>query len=206
MGLGTRIKAMGLMPDVGKLTESFEAKFGELRDRLDTIIERLDTLIAQGKDQAGQVGIILGVGIVILVLALIGLLAVCTPGENDHGDSLGRVQLISHDRGGCYDEYDCDDYGRRGCDERGCYEEGPPDDRDRGGKQTCFMACYITVPGVPGMGGDQPPPRERASLFPPTPDKIIGGIQVMGDAGIKLGSTIAQLVIDYVVTVFRFIV
>lgn len=44
------------------------------------------------------------------------------------------------------------------------------------------------------------------SLVPPTPDKIINGIQVMADAGIKLGTTIAQLVIDYVVTVFRFIV
>lgn len=43
-----RLKMAGFMPDMGKLTESFEAKFGELRDRLDTIIERLDTLIAQG--------------------------------------------------------------------------------------------------------------------------------------------------------------
>lgn len=49
MALKERIKAMGFgLPDMGKLTESFEAKFGELRDRLDTIIERLDTLIAQG--------------------------------------------------------------------------------------------------------------------------------------------------------------
>lgn len=44
------------------------------------------------------------------------------------------------------------------------------------------------------------------SLFPPTPDKVIEGIQIMADAGIKLGTTIAQLVIDYVVTVFRFVV
>lgn len=44
------------------------------------------------------------------------------------------------------------------------------------------------------------------SLVPPTPDKIIGGIQIMADAGINLGTTIARLVIDYVVTVFRFIV
>jgi len=120
---------------------------------------------------------------IVLVLALIGLAAVCTPGEDDH--SLGRVELVSHHRDRC-DYDDCDD-------------------RD-GGKQTCFMACYIVIPN-PMPGGDQPPPpEERAALFPPTPDKIIGGIQTMGDAGIKLGSTIAQLVIDYVVTVFRFIV
>lgn len=44
------------------------------------------------------------------------------------------------------------------------------------------------------------------SLIPPSPEKIIGGIQVMADAGINLGSTMARLVIDYVITVFRFIV
>jgi hypothetical protein len=43
------------------------------------------------------------------------------------------------------------------------------------------------------------------SLVPPTPDKIIAGIQLMADAGINLGTTIARLVIDYVVTVFRFL-
>ena len=104
--------------------------------------------------------------------------------DDDHG-SLGRVELISH--------------RHRDCDYDDC------EDRD-GGKQTCFMACYITVPGLPGQDQPSPDERERVSLVPPTPDKIIGGIQVMGDAGIKLGSTIAQLVIDYVVTVFRFIV
>lgn len=118
----------------------------------------------------------------VLVLALIGLMAVCTPGEDDH--SLGRLQLVSH-------------HHRDRCD----YDDEC--DRD-GGKQTCFMACYITVPGLPGQR--PPPDNQPESLFPPTPDKIIGGIQIMGDAGIKLGSTIAQLVIDYVVTVFRFIV
>jgi hypothetical protein len=168
--------------------------------------------------QRGQALIILAVIVVFVFVA--GLLAIYTPGEDDH--SLGRIQLVSHERSRCEDECDRGDY-RRGCDEYGCYEDGPPDDDRRGGKQTCFMACYITVPGVPGMGGDRPPPEERAalgcavpvpfhcdprpaSLFPPTPAKIIQGIQVMGDAGIKLGSTIAQLVIDYVVTVFRFVV
>lgn len=48
MAIRDRLKTMGMFPDVGKLTDEFNAKFGELRDRLDTIIERLDTLIAQG--------------------------------------------------------------------------------------------------------------------------------------------------------------
>lgn len=133
------------------------------------------------RSEHGQALLFIVIGVIIL--ALIGLFAVCTPGEDDHG--LGRPVLVSHhrDRDRCDYEDECD--------------------RD-GGKQTCFMACYITVPGLPGQ---RPPPDEQPeSLFPPSPDKIIGGIQIMGDAGIKLGSTIAQLVIDYVVTVFRFIV
>ncbi len=47
MALKDRLRTMGMFPDVSKLTDEFETKFGELRDRLDTIIERLDTLIAQ---------------------------------------------------------------------------------------------------------------------------------------------------------------
>lgn len=48
MALRDRIQKMGFgLPDMGKLTDEFNAKFGELRDRLDTIIERLDTLIGQ---------------------------------------------------------------------------------------------------------------------------------------------------------------
>lgn len=44
------------------------------------------------------------------------------------------------------------------------------------------------------------------SLVPPTPDKIIEGFQTMADAGIKLGTDISRLVINFVVTVFRFMV
>ena len=129
------------------------------------------------------------IGWIILAIFVCGVVfAACIAAAHKDDNSLGRVELVSHRH-------------RDRCDYDEC------DDRDRGGKQTCFMACYITVPGVPGMGGDRPPPEERTtSLVPPTPDKIIGGIQAMGDAGIKLGSTMAQLVIDYVVTVMRFLV
>jgi hypothetical protein len=47
---------------------------------------------------------------------------------------------------------------------------------------------------------------DPTGLFPPTPDKLVAGVQLMAEAGFKLGTTIAQLVIDYVVGVFRFIV
>lgn len=44
------------------------------------------------------------------------------------------------------------------------------------------------------------------SLFPPSPDKIIQGFQTVADAGIKLGTDMARLVVDFITTVFRFIV
>ena len=44
------------------------------------------------------------------------------------------------------------------------------------------------------------------SLVPPTPDKVIAGIQALAEGGINMGSTIARLVVDYVITVFRFLV
>jgi hypothetical protein len=44
------------------------------------------------------------------------------------------------------------------------------------------------------------------SLFPPTPDKIIEGMQVMFDSGVTLGTQIATLVFNFVTTTFKFIV
>lgn len=93
------------------------------------------------ENQRGQAILIL-IG-VILMLALIGLLAVCTPGEDDHGDGLGRVELVSHDyRGGsdCYQYGDCRgdsgnegeyrDDNRRGGISPGPFDRSPVDFRD----------------------------------------------------------------------------
>lgn len=66
--------------------------------------------------QRGQFGIILGAVLVVLVLALIGLFSVCTPGEDDH--SLGAIQLASHYDDG--DGYGGGDY--QGRDDDGGYE------------------------------------------------------------------------------------
>lgn len=44
------------------------------------------------------------------------------------------------------------------------------------------------------------------SMFPPSPDKIIAGMQALADAAIKLGTTIAQLAVDFMVTTFRFVI
>lgn len=128
--------------------------------------------------QRGQVGIILGVIIVILVLALIGLFAVCTPGENDHGDSLGWVQLAYHDGGGeCWDEYDCrgrdygddgnGDYGgnryrnengtrndQRRCQGRGCRGSFSPGPFDRSP-----VNIIVCPPGTQYCGA--PPPSDN---------------------------------------------
>lgn len=73
--------------------------------------------------QRGWAGML---AIAIGVLALIGLLAVCTPGEDDH--SLGRIQLVNHDR---YRYGDGSDYGHNRRDDRnrnrGAFSPGPFD-------------------------------------------------------------------------------
>lgn len=127
----------------------------------------------------------IGFFVVVVVIAF----AVCTGSAGAQPDHRPAVERHQH-RGDC----------RRDCrDERG----------QRGDRQVCFAFCddviIVPTPWGNGSGGDQQPPAMTASLVPPTPDKIIKGIQALADGGITLGTTIAKLVTDYVVTVFRFV-
>lgn len=45
-----------------------------------------------------------------------------------------------------------------------------------------------------------------ASLFPPSPERIIQGVEVLIDQGFNLGVTIARLCVDFAVGVLRFVV
>lgn len=94
--------------------------------------------------ERGQFGAVLVVVAVILVLALVGLFAVCTPGEDDHGDSLGIARVADHD--GSWDDSRCYRYGdcrgdsgnegeyrddnRRGGISPGPFDRSPVDFRD----------------------------------------------------------------------------
>lgn len=132
--------------------------------------------------QRGQFGIILGVVLVVLVLAIIGLFAVCTPGEDDHG--LGRVQLVRYDeQPRCYDDGWCDDDGGDGYSQRYDQNYGSRDDRnrnrgrDRGAfspgpfRDSPVIVClpYSCNSGGEQSGGnrenpppgDQPPPEDQ---------------------------------------------
>lgn len=118
------------------------------------------------------------IGIVVMLL-LLGVCAVVND-DDDEVESLGRIELVSHDYGG----YECADHD--GCG--GYYEE---DERD-GGKQTCFMACYITIP--PGDGGGERP----QSLFPPSPEGIRDFVLSTIKGGIELGRLFAEGTIKFV--------
>jgi hypothetical protein len=115
----------------------------------------------------GQLGLIVGIVVVILALALIGLFAVCTPGEDDH--SLGRTLVAYHERDDCYDYGDCGDEGGyddgRGGDggysgghqgygggggRSGDYDGGPGDDC----RNACGNTIIVPTPGDRG-GGDR---------------------------------------------------
>lgn len=40
-----------------------------------------------------------------------------------------------------------------------------------------------------------------ASMFPPTPERLIAGVQILVDAGLALGKNIT----DFMLTVFKFV-
>lgn len=77
--------------------------------------------------------------------------------------------------------------------------DGCGDDRD-GGKQTCFMACYIEVPGLPG-GDGQPQLAAGSSprqLFPPTPEGIRDFVLATIRGGLDMGRLFAETTIRFV--------
>lgn len=96
-------------------------------------------------------------GVVIIALALVGLFAVCFDDDDDEVDSLGRLELVSHeyddgdryryeeDNGGYGDGRGGD--GRFGGGRSGDYEGGDGDD--------CRNVCNNTFP-MPGSGEDRP--------------------------------------------------
>jgi hypothetical protein len=147
--LGERIKSFGMFPDIGKIQGEMNVKFDQLLAKLDEILQELR------KQNAGQA--LLFIVCIVVLLALVGLFAVCTPGENDQG--LGRIQLVSHDYDGdCDWEGSCGGYdernggygdnrggdGRFGGGRSGDYDGGPGDD--------CRTACNNTII-VPSPGG-----------------------------------------------------
>lgn len=100
------------------------------------------------------------IGVVVIVLALVGLFALCN--ENEDIDSLGRQQVAGHEyddgcwEGECYsyDERSGGSGDRRGGDGR--YGGGRSGDYDGGPGDDCRNACgnTIIVP-TPGEGGER---------------------------------------------------
>lgn len=100
------------------------------------------------------------VGVIVIILAFIGLLAAC----NDDND-VDAMQQASHEYCAASHDYCGGEDPYYGGDDGPYYREG--DDNRRGGrngrdKRTCLMGCdnIIIVPGLPGMGGEEPPPEE----------------------------------------------
>jgi hypothetical protein len=90
-------------------------------------------------------------GIIIIVLAIIGLLAVCSDDDADV-DTLGRIELVDH-------EYD-DGWGGGGSDGNSGYdgEGGRSGDYDGGPGDDCRNFCDNII-YVPGTGGGEEQPR-----------------------------------------------
>lgn len=102
---------------------------------------------------------------------------------------LGSTSAAWADRGDGRREREC----RHQCRDR--------DGDDEGERCVGFIAlCHAQIiPPPPG----QPQP---ASLFPPSPAKIIAAFQAMADAGIALGTGMARLTVDFVTGLFKVLV
>lgn len=114
------------------------------------------------------------VGIVVIMLALIGLLAICNEEENVDADGLGRVELVSHEYGGCdpnyepcggqnyEDQWSNEDRNRNRNRNRGAFSPGPFDDSP----VDAFNGNVICLPGSTCYSDDrrrdEPPPEEPA--------------------------------------------
>jgi hypothetical protein len=106
------------------------------------------------------------VGFVVVAL-VVGTCVAC--GDDDDSNSLGRIQLASHERERCYDE-DCggqeyegnwsnEDRNRNRNRNRGAFSPGPFDDSP----VDAFNGNVICLPGSTCYGdrrGEEPPPNE----------------------------------------------
>jgi hypothetical protein len=123
----------------------------------------------------------------IVVLFVLALFAVCSLGDDD--ESLGRVQLVSHD----YEcqSHDCGDDWGGGSDGNTGYGGGGGQggDTDQRGDHNCRNFCFYGIPAP----GEQP-----QSLFPPTPEGIRDFVLATMQAGIEMGRLFADTTITFV--------
>lgn len=151
--------------------------------------------------QHGQAVLFLAVAVVLL--AFVGLLAVCTPGEDDH--SLGRIQLVSHEdcddwNGDCGDYSSGGDYGHNRRDDRnrnrGAFSPGPFDRSPVDFSNSCIsLDCSGREKKDDRRDRDGMRP---ASLFPPSPDAIRQFILATIKSGIEMGRLFADTTITFV--------
>lgn len=153
----------------------------------------------RGHERVGMLAITIG------IVALIGLLSVCTGGEDDQ--SLGRLELVSHERDRCYGDECYDqgdgaggygsDYGHNRRDDRnrnrGAFSPGPFDRSPVDFSNSCIsLDCS-------GREKDRDEGRRPASLFPvPTPDGVRQFVLATIEGGIGLGKLFANATIDFV--------
>lgn len=147
----------------------------------------------------------------VAILVFFGLLGVACGAcfnDDDHRDSLGRVELIRHDRGG--DDYGNDDGGRYGNDNdnrrcrgnncRGSFSPGPFDRSPVDIHDNCISLDCGGQDRPPPGGGTEPPAGAFTpeSLFPPTPQGIRDFVLNTVKAGIELGRVFSDVTITFV--------
>lgn len=151
--------------------------------------------------------ILMGVILAVFVAGL--LVAGCVALVNDE-DSLGWIQLVSHEyrdggdcdwEGNCGDgSYSGGDYGHNRRDDRnrnrGAFSPGPFDRSPIDFSDSCIS---LDCSGREKKDRRDEPPPEQASLFPvPTPGGVQKFVLSTIEAGIGLGRLFANATIDFV--------
>lgn len=106
------------------------------------LMDSLRAIWAQQRNERGAITFGPVVGVVVIVLALVGLFAICGDGEED---GLGRVQRISHEY--CAADHDCGGWGG-GSDGNTGYdgEGGQGGDTYQDGDGNCRNFCFYGIP------------------------------------------------------------
>lgn len=155
-------------------------------------------------------GFLISIGAIVVFF---GLLAVacgaCTSNSKDKGHSLGRIELIRHERsgddGGC-DDSGCNDYGNHGNQRRcqgdqcrGSFSPGPFDRSPIDFSNSCIS---LDCSGRDKGDKKQPPDQGQKPTSLTDPRKLPAVVAQIAKAGLDMGQLFATTTIKFVETLF----
>jgi hypothetical protein len=165
-------------------------------------------VVLVGRERGGAVyGLLAAIGFVVVAMAIIFAVCVSTTGAAPTHHSLGRIQLIRHERGGndC-DDSGCNDYGNHGNQRRcqgdqcrGSFSPGPFDRSPIDFSNSCIS---LDCSGRDKGDKKQPPDQGQKPTSLTDPRKLPTVIAQITKSGLDLGQLFATGTIKFVEDLF----